>query len=208
MTKTSLTPEDVEQIIQSKGKLSAAEVQRRYNIGWGRLQKLWNGANQEPVTRALPTTKQDLAKQEEIERMTQMHTPQREIVVEDFFARLGQMETKLGMLATQMEGQTTQMEIQTETMQNILDSLDPQCAEEEALQEIGKSVQEDTWFGKTLVYCAATGFAVWLYALCNNKALPYKTPAPAKPAPKVTTPPTLDPTKVGWIKKTKDPRPI
>ena len=122
----------------------------------------------------MPTTKQYLAKQEEIERMTQMHTPQREIVVEDFFARLGQMEAKLGMLATQMEGQTTQMEIQTETMQNILDSLDPQCAEEEALQEIGKSVQEDTWFGKTLVYCAATGFAVWLYALCNNKALPCK----------------------------------
>ena len=58
MTKTSLSPEDVEQIKQSKGKLSAAEVQRRYNIGWGRLQKLWNGTNQEPVTRDVPTTKQ------------------------------------------------------------------------------------------------------------------------------------------------------
>ena len=212
MTKTSLTPEDVEQIIQSKGKLPAAEVQRRYNIGWGRLQKLWNGANKEPATHAVPTTKQDLAKQEEIQkeigRMTQMHTPQRETVVEDFFARLGQMEAKLGMQATQMERQTTQMEIQTEKMQNILDSLDPQCAEEEALQEIGKSVQEDTWFGKTLVYCAATGFAVWLYALCNNKALPCKTPAPATPAPKVSTPPTPAHTKVGWIKKPKTPDPF
>ena len=99
MTKTSLSPEDVEQIKQSKGKLSVAEVQRRYNIGWGRLQKLWNGANQEPVTRDVPTTKQDIAQKEElqreIERVTQVQTPQREIVVEDFFARLGQIETKL-----------------------------------------------------------------------------------------------------------------
>ena len=165
----------------------------------GRLQKLWNGANQEPITRAVPTTKQDLAQQEElqreIERVTQVpqqEVLQREIVVGDFFARLGQLEA-------QMERQTTQMEIQTEKMQNILDSLDPQCAEEEALQEIGKSVQEDTWFGKTLVYCAATGFAVWLYTLCNNKALPCKTPA--APAPKVASPTTPAPAKLGWIKK-------
>ena len=207
MTKTSLTPEDVEQIIQSKGKLSAAEVQRRYNIGWGRLQKLWNGANQEPVTRAVPTTKQDLAKQEEIERMTQMHTPQREIVVEDFFARLGQMEAKLGMLATQMEGQTTQLEIQTETMQNILDSLDPQCAEEEALQEIEKVCRRTHGLERHL--CIVLPLVLlWLYALCNNKALPCKTPAPVTPAPKVTTPPTPDPTKVGWIIKPKTPDPF
>ena len=114
MTKTSLSPEDVEQIKQSKGKLSAAEVQRRYNIGWGRLQKLWNGANQESVTRDVPTTKQDIEQKEElqreIERVTQVQTPQREIVVEDFFARLGQIETKL--------------ERQTELLHNILDSLD------------------------------------------------------------------------------------
>ena len=210
MTKTSLSPEDVEQIIQFKGKLSAAEVMRRYNIGWERLQKLWNGATQESITRVVPTTKQDLANQRELqketEQMLQMHTPQRELVVEDFFARLGKMEAKLEVLAAQMEGQTTQMEIQTETMQNMLDSLDPQC--EEALQEIEKSVQEDTWFERTLAYCAATGFAVWMIALCKNKKVPGNTPTPVPtpvptPAPKVTTPSP----KVGWIKKSKTPDP-
>ena len=42
MPKANLTLEDIEQIKKSKGKLSASEVQRKYNIGWGRLQKLWN----------------------------------------------------------------------------------------------------------------------------------------------------------------------
>ena len=46
--------------------------------------------------------------------MTNQH---KEIVVEDVFARLRQLETK-------MERQTTQMEKQTELIQNILDSLD------------------------------------------------------------------------------------
>ena len=42
-----------------------------------------------------------------------MTTQHKEIVVEDVFARLGQLEAK-------MERQTTQMEKQTELMQNIL----------------------------------------------------------------------------------------
>ena len=41
MPKTSLTLDDIENIKKSKGVLSASEVQRKYGIGWGRLQKLW-----------------------------------------------------------------------------------------------------------------------------------------------------------------------
>ena len=43
MPKTNLTLEDIEQIKKSKGNISASEMQRKYNIGWGRLQNLWNG---------------------------------------------------------------------------------------------------------------------------------------------------------------------
>ena len=202
MTKTSLSPEDVEQIKQSKGKLSAAEVQRRYNIGWGRLQKLWNGANQEPVTRDVPTTKQDIAQKEElqreIERVTQVQTPQREIVVEDFFARLGQLEAN-------METQTTQMEKQTELLHNILDSLDAvsniesdtqsileqENRESYTLQDIGRSIQEYIEYTKTIVYSAVLGFAAlvlfrktWKQAEKETSA--QTTPAPTTPAPTKT----------------------
>ena len=192
-----------------------SEVQRKYSIGWERLQKLWKDTPA-PITLAGPTTKQDLAQQEELQREIErvIKVPaqvlaQREIVVGDFFARLGQLEAKLGIQATQMERQTTQMEIQTETMQNILDSLgsDAQSIEEETLQDIGRSVQENTEFGKTLVYCAATGFAVW-WLLCN------KTPAPAAPAPeqtpapKVAAPTTPAPTRLGWVKKGVCPDPF
>ena len=102
-------------------------MQRKYNIGWGRLQKLWN--DRPDAQDAENITKQDLTQpaqqdltpvtqqeniQREIEYVTTLH---KEIVVEDVFARLGQLEAK-------MERQTTQMEKQTELMQNILDPLD------------------------------------------------------------------------------------
>ena len=111
---------------------------------------------------------------------------------------------KMGRQTTQMERQTTQME-----MQNILDSLgsDTQSIEEETLQDIGRSVQEDTDFGKTLVYCAATGFVVW-WLLCKNKtpvpATPAPTPVPT-PVPKVAAPTTPAPTRLSWVKKKPDP---
>ena len=211
MTKTSLSPEDVEQIKQSKGMLSAAEVQRRYNIGWGRLQKLWNGANREPVTRDVPTTKQDIEQKEElqreIERVTQVQTPQREIVVEDFFARLGQIETKL--------------ERQTELLHNVLDSLDAESniesdtqsilekenEESYTLQDIGRSVQEYTDFTKTLLYCAITGFTVW-QVLCKTWKHADKgtSPVQAGPTAAAQTAPAPTPTRPSLYKKT--PRPI
>ena len=87
MPKSRLTLEDIENIKKSKGILSASAVQRQYNIGWERLKKLWNGKDEEPVQ------KEEL--QREIERVTQVQTPQREIVVEDFFARLGQLEANM-----------------------------------------------------------------------------------------------------------------
>ena len=122
MPKTNLALEDIEQIKQSKGKLSAAEVQRKYSIGWDRLQKLWND---KPVAQLSPALLEPV-KQRGIEHVTNQH---KELVVEDLFARLGQLEAK-------MDKQTTQMERQTDLMQNILDSLDSVSEAESDTQSI------------------------------------------------------------------------
>ena len=221
MPKANLTLEDIEQIKKSKGKLSASEVQRKYNIGWGRLQKLWNdkpvAQDAENITKqelTLPA-QQDLTSvtqqeniQREIEHVTTQH---KEIVVEDFFARLGQLEAK-------MERQTTQMEKQTELMQNILDSLDAvsesdtqsilekENKESHTLQDIGRSVQEYTDFTKTLVYCAITGFAVW-QVLCKTwKHIDKSTSlVSAGPTAAVSTATVSTPTRPSLFKKTPDP---
>ena len=231
MTKTRLTLEDVEQIKQSKGKLPASEVQRKYSIGWERLQKLWKDTPA-PITLAGPTTKQDLAQQEElqreIERVTAQVPAQREIVVEDFFARLGQLEAKLGIQTTQMERQTTQMERQTELMQNILDSLDAvsdiesdtqsileqENRESHTLQDIGRSIQEYMEFTKTLVYSAVIGFAAW-QLLCktwkhvDKGTSPVSVPTTAVPAAPTTPAPAAPaPTRLSWVKKPKTPDPF
>ena len=232
MPKTNLTLEDVEQIKQSKGKLSASEVQRKYSIGWDRLQKLWKDTPVAPTPTPLdPVTPQHVTKQaltlpalqeniqREIEHLTNQH---KEIVVEDFFARLGQLEAK-------MERQTTQMERQTELMQNILDSLAAvsdiesdkilENKESHTLQDIGKSIQEYTEFTKTLVYCAITGFAVW-QVLCKTWKHVDKgmSPVPAGPTaagpttavPTAAAPTAPVPTKTGlrWFTKTPDPDPF
>ena len=79
MPKSNLTLEDKEQIKKSKGKLSASEVQRQYNIGWGRLQKLWND---KPVAQdAENITKQELTlpAQQDLTPVTQQENIQREI---------------------------------------------------------------------------------------------------------------------------------
>ena len=219
MPKSNLTLEDIEQIKKSKGKLSASEVQRKYNIGWGRLQKLWNdkpdAQDAENITKqelTLPA-QQDLTpvtQQENIQREIEYVTTQhKEIVVEDFFARLGQLEAK-------MERQTTQMEKQTELMQNILDSLDAvpesdtqyilENKESHTLQDIGRSEQEYTDFTKTLVYCAITGFAVW-QVLCKTwKHIDKGTsPVSAGPTAAVPTAPVSTPTRPSLFKKTPDP---
>ena len=211
MPKSNLTLEDIEQIKKSKGKLSASEVQRQYNIGWGRLQKLWND---KPVAQDAAQSAENITKQELTQPAQQDHAPQltpvaqqeniqreiehvtnqqKEIVLEDVFARLGQLEVKI--------------ERQTELMQNILDSLDAvsdresdtqsilekENTESYTLQDIGRSVQEYTDFTKTLVYCAITGFAVW-QVLCktwkhidkSKSPVSVRTTAPV-PAP-VSTP--------------------
>ena len=221
MPKANLTLEDIEQIKKSKGKLSSSEVQRKYNIGWGRLQKLWND---KPVAQdAENITKQELTlpaqqditpvtQQENIQREIEYVTTQhKEIVVEDVFARLGQLEAK-------MERQTTQMEKHTELMQNILDSLDAvsesdtqsilekEIKDSHTLQDIGRSVQEYTDFTKTLVYCAITGFAVW-QVLCKtwkhiDKSM---SPVSAGPTAVVSTAPVSTPTRPSLFKKTPDP---
>ena len=169
-------------------------MQKKYNISWSRLQKIWD-ANpvritkepQENINRKI----EGIVPQESI--IQQEPIPQhREIVVEDFYARLGRIEAK--------------MERQTELMQNILDSLDAvsdiesntqsilekENKESRTLQDlhVGTSVQEYTDFTKTLVYCAITGFAVW-QMLCkawkhiDKRTSPVSTmstiPVPTKP---------------------------
>ena len=167
---------------------------------------MWNGANQEPVTRDVPTTKQDIAQKEElqreIERVTQVQTPQREIVVEDFFARLGQIETKL--------------ERQTELLHNILDSLDAvsdiesgiqsileqENRESYTLQDIGRSIQEYIEYTKTIVYSAVFGFAAWVLFRKTWKQIDERTSAPTTAAPTTAAPTTPAPTKtLLWKKK-------
>ena len=200
-----------------QGKVVCSRGAEKIQYWLGETTKLWNGANQEPVTRDVPTTKQDIEQKEElqreIERVTQVQTPQREIVVEDFFARLGQIETK-------MERQTTQMERQTELMQNILDSLDAvsniesdtqsilekENTESYTLQDIGRSVQEYTDFTKTLLYCAITWFTVW-QVLCKTWKHVDKgtSPVPAGPTAAAPTAPVPTPTRPSLYKKTPDP---
>ena len=126
-----------------------------------------------------------------------MTTQHKEIVVEDVFARLGQLETK-------MERQTTQIEKQTELMQNILYSLDAvsesdtqsilekENKESHTLQNIGRSVQEYTDFTKTLVYCVITGFAVW-QVLCKTWKHTDKGTSPVSTVSTASVP--INPTK-------------
>ena len=191
-------------------------MQRKYNIGWGRLQKLWNDTpdaqNAENITKQDLTqpAQQDLTpvtQQENIQREIEYVTTQhKEIVVEDVFARLGQLEAK-------MERQTTQMEKQTELMQNILDSLDAvsesdtqsilekEIKESHTLPDIGRSVQEYTDFTKTLVYCAITGFAVW-QVLCKTWKHIDKGTSPVSAGPTAAVP---TPTRPSLFKKNPDP---
>ena len=100
MPKTKLTLEDIEEIKKSKGNLSASEVQRKYGIGWGRLQKIWNDVHDKTIqiTKQGTNDKEDNI-QREIQHVmttpdaTQQPNPQ--IVVQDFYARLGQIELKM-----------------------------------------------------------------------------------------------------------------
>ena len=127
-----------------------------------------------------------------------LQTPQREIVVEDFFARLGQLEAN-------METQTTQMEKQTELLHNILDSLDAvsniesdtqsileqENRESYTLQDIGRSIQEYIEYTKTIVYSAVLGFAALVlfrktWKQVEKETSAQTTPAPTTPAPTKT----------------------
>ena len=99
MGKTKLSLDDIEEI-----KKSNQRCRKKYNIGWSRLQKLWD-ANPVRITKE---PQENIVPQEPI--IQQELIPHKEIVVEDFYARLGRIEAK--------------MERQTELMQNILDSLD------------------------------------------------------------------------------------
>ena len=193
MPKTKLTLEDIEEIKESKGNLSASEVQRKYGIGWERLQKIWNGVQDKTIQ----ITKQDEGDniQRELQHYTPHNTPEN-IVVEDFYTRLGQIETK--------------MDRQAELMQNILDSLDAvsdiesdtqsilekENKESYTLQDIGKSMQEYMDFSKTLLYCGITGFTVW-QLLCKTwkhietKPLPPPTAGLISAKPVETTRPSL-----------------
>ena len=124
-------------------------MQKKYNIGRSRLQKIWD-ANPVRITKE---PQENIVPQESI--IQQELIPHREIVVEDFYARLGWIEAK--------------MERQTELMQNILDSLDAvtdiesdtqsilekENKESHTLQDIVTSVQEYTDFAKTLVCMAS-----------------------------------------------------
>lgn len=191
MPKTKLTLEDIEEIKKSKGNLSASEVQRKYGIGWERLQKIWNGVQDKTIQ----ITKQ--GEEDNIQRELQHYTPE-SIVVEDFYTRLGQIETK--------------MDRQTELMQNILDSLDAvsdiesdtqsilerENKESYTLQDIGKSMQEYMDFSKTLVYCGLTGFAVWQLLCKTWKHIETKPVNNNPPPPQETTRPSL-------FKKEPDP---
>ena len=126
--------------------------------------------------------------------------PHREIIVEDFYARLGRIESK--------------MERQTELMQNILDSLDAVTdieldtqsilekdnKESHTLQDIVTSIQEYTDFAKTLVYCAITGFAVW-QVLCKTWKHIDKSTSPVST---VSTTPVTTPTRPSLFKKEPD----
>ena len=57
MGKTTLSLDDIEEIKKSKGLLSASEVQKKYNIGWGRLQKIWNAAPANATPANTPPTR-------------------------------------------------------------------------------------------------------------------------------------------------------
>ena len=134
MDKTSLSLDDIEEIKKSKGLLSASEVQKKYNIGWGRLQKIWNAAPANATSVATtPTRITNPTENKEIERFVPQDTiqqdpiPHREIVVEDFYARLGRIEAT--------------MERQRQLMQNILDSLDDMADVE---SDIASDVESNT----------------------------------------------------------------
>ena len=142
-----------------------------------------------------------------------MTSPQKEIVVEDFFARLGQLEAN-------METQTTQMEIQTELLHNILDSLDAvsdiesdtqsileqENRESYTLQDIGRSIQEYIEYTKTIVYSAVLGFAALVLFRKTWKHVDKDTStAPAGPTAAAPTAPAPTSTRPSLYKKTPDP---
>ena len=128
MPKAKLTMEHIENIKNSKGYLSASEVQRKYGIGWTRLQKIWDS----PVTTVQSTQPHRVtAVRTELAPVRQVQ----QIIVEDFFERLGQLNA--------------QMERQTELMQNIVVSLDKddaEAADAESVKdlEVSEAVEEIT----------------------------------------------------------------
>ena len=237
MTKTILSPEDIEQIKQSKGKLPAAEVQRRYNIGWGRLQKMWND-NQEPATRVITRDAQPITMDAEDKFLYKL-TPQ------DLFAKLQQIETNIQQIASnmqqmmsQMDNQSDQIEKQTIRSMYVVDALDTLLEEESdtqsilkqekkethTLQDVEKTIQECSNYTSTIVWCAFVGFAVW-QAYCttckhvekvkDTFSVPAAPAAPkAEPAVAPTTqapvqaPVEKKAPQFVWTKKKKDPDPF
>ena len=181
MPKANLTLEDIEQNKKSKDNLSASEVQRKYNIGWGRLQKLWNdkpvAQDAENITKQELTVpaQQDLSPvtqqeniQREIEHVTTQH---KEIVVEDV-CKTWAVRGKDGE-TNNTDGETNRINAKyirffgSCVRVRYTSILAKENKESHTLQDIERSVQEYTDFTKTLVYFVITGFAVW-QVLCNT----------------------------------------
>ena len=216
MGKTNLSLDDIEEIKKSKG------LCRRSIISAGAdYKKIWNAAPANatpantPLTRITkPTENKEIERFVPQDTIQQDHIPHREIVVEDFYARLGRIEAT--------------MERQREFMQNILEHLDDMAdvesntqsnlenKESSTLRDIEKNMRESIEFVKTLGYCTIAGITVW-QLLCktrehvNKSTAPVSTtasttsvPATSAATTAMSTTPASNPTRPSLFKKKTD----
>ena len=132
--------------------------------------------------------------------MTQVQTPQREIVVEDFFARLGQIETKLERQTELLHNILSDIEDAVSDIESSAPVLEQENMESYTLQDIGRSIQEYIWYTKTIVCSAVLGFAAWVL-FRKTKQVDKETSAQTIAAPTTPAPTTPAPTKTLLGKK-------
>lgn len=154
--------------------MSAAEVRRKYNIGWERLQKIWgNGDKDIQVLKPSGEIKRLEAPAKEESLNPGDFIKREQLVVEDFYSRLADMQEL--------------MKKQSEKIQYLIDLLqdNEDCEDEkrEPLGDLSNKIQEYITLSKTIVYCALTGLAVWRLYCKTAQNVEFSKPVASIPQP-------------------------
>ena len=167
-----LTEEDINNIKNLKGKVSANQIRKRYKIGYHKLKKIWEDVK--------PYNVDDILLNNDIKANNDDNNNIKTYKLNDILPNNNDFKDDIKTIIEQNNKQT-------ELLLRLVKEQEEEDIEEEeeeqtlTIQDISNNIKDYIGYSKTVVYCIITGIAVWQLVSKTCKQVELKPPQPTRP---------------------------